>query len=72
MENFNLQLAQVNANIDQILQSIPEGVAYFILKTKTREFEKKYNEQVQREYAALVQQQHQDQVEKVQGQVEET
>lgn len=71
MKNFNFQLARVEANLNQILEDIPTGMAYFILKSKINELEKEYYKQVQKEYAEVVQQQQKDQKEKTETQTTE-
>lgn len=71
MKNFNFQLARVEANLNQILEDIPIGMAYFILKSKINELEKEYYKQVQKEYAEVVQQQQKDQKEKTETQTTE-
>lgn len=71
MENLNLKIAQINTEINQILNGIPIGVAYLILKTKTKELEQIYYDQIEKEYDAVTaQQQPIDQTENEQIQTE--
>ena len=36
MENINLKIAEVDAALTYYLQQLPIGVAYYILKNKTK------------------------------------
>jgi hypothetical protein len=36
MENINLKMAEVDAALTYYLQQLPIGVAYYILKNKTK------------------------------------
>ena len=51
-DNLNLKLVLLENNLTQILNDIPVGVAYFLLKTKVKELETQYYNQAQIEYAA--------------------
>ena len=53
MENLNFKLAQTEARLNQILDGIPVGIAYFILKTKTNELEEAYYQQAKKEMDAV-------------------
>lgn len=70
MDNFNLQLATIETNLNKILNKIPAGIAYFILKSKVKEFEDIYYNQVEKEYAAVAQQQPMNQTKEEQIQTE--
>lgn len=71
MENLNFKLAQTEARLNQILDGIPVGIAYFILKTKTNELEEAYYQQAKKEMDAVTaQQQPIDQTEEEQVQTE--
>lgn len=50
MNNINLNIASTDNLINEILQSVPIGVAYLILKTKLNQIEKLYLKQIQYEY----------------------
>lgn len=69
MENFNLKLANIETGLNQLLNGIPVGMAYFILKTKVAELEQIYYTQVEKE-AEAVQQQHQTKSNKSQTEME--
>lgn len=71
MENLNFKLAQTEARLNQILDGIPVGIAYFILKTKVNELEEAYYQQAKKEMDAVAaQQQPIDQTEDEQIQTE--
>lgn len=71
MENLNFKLAQTEARLNQILDGIPVGIAYFILKTKVNELEEAYYQQAKKEMDAVAaQQQPIDQTENEQVQTE--
>ena len=51
MEDYlNLRIAQVNNSLDQIMRDVPVGIAYFLLKSKEKQFELLFNEQVSKEF----------------------
>ena len=71
MENLNFKLVQTEARLNQILDGIPVGIAYFILKTKVNELEEAYYQQAKIEMDAVAaQQQPIDQTENEQVQTE--
>ena len=71
MENLNFKLAQTEAQLNQLLNGIPVGIAYFILKTKVNELEDAYYRQAKKEMDAVIaQQQPIDQTETEQVQTE--
>lgn len=71
MESLNFKLAQTEARLNQILDGIPVGIAYFILKTKVNELEDAYYQQAKKEMdAAAAQQQPINQIETEQIQTE--
>ena len=53
MENLNFKLAQMEIRLNQILDGIPVGIAYFILKTKVNELEDAYYKQAKKEMDAV-------------------
>ena len=53
MENLNFKLAQMEARLNQILDGIPVGIAYFILKIKVNELEDAYYKQAKKEMDAV-------------------
>lgn len=61
MDNLNFKLANLEVQLDKLFNGLPVGVVYFILKSKLNEVESLYYEQAQKEYAAVVQKQPQDQ-----------
>lgn len=61
MDNLNFKLANLEVQLEKLFNGLPVGVVYFILKSKLSEVENLYYEQAQKEYAAVVQKQSQDQ-----------
>lgn len=47
--NINFKIKQIELTIDSILENLPVGIAYLILKTKTQELQGLYNSQVLKE-----------------------
>lgn len=53
MENINLKMAEIDAALTYYLQQLPIGVAYYILKDKTKQFETLYYNQARIEQEAI-------------------
>jgi len=49
MENINFKIKQIELTIDSILENVPVGIAYLVLKNKTAEIEELFNAQVYKE-----------------------
>lgn len=64
MENTNFKIKQIELTIDSILENIPVGIAYLILKNKTKEIEELFNAQAYKQ-AQLIQQQEENKGEEV-------
>ena len=56
MDSINLNMAQADYTLNEILSGIPVGAAYFLLKSKTQELETMYYQQVKRQLAEAAQQ----------------
>lgn len=53
MENINLKIAEVDAALTYYLQQLPIGVAYYILKNKTKQLETLYYNQARIEQESV-------------------
>lgn len=65
MENINFKIKQIELTIDSILENVPVGIAYLVLKNKTAEIEELFNAQAYKE-AQQIQQQEKASGEQVQ------
>ncbi len=61
MENINLKIAEVDAALTYYLQQLPIGVAYYILKDKTKQFETLYYNQARIEQESIQKQEQSNQ-----------
>lgn len=61
MENINLKMAEVDAALTYYLQQLPIGVAYYILKDKTKQFETLYYNQARIEQESVQKQEQSNQ-----------
>lgn len=61
MENINLKMAEVDAALTYYLQQLPIGVAYYILKDKTKQFETLYYNQARIEQESIQKQEQSNQ-----------
>lgn len=61
MENINLKIAEVDAALTYYLQQLPIGVAYYILKDKTKQFETLYYNQTRIEQESIQKQEQSNQ-----------
>lgn len=61
MENINLKMAEVDAALTYYLQQLPIGVAYYILKNKTKQFETLYYNQARIEQESVQEQEQSNQ-----------
>lgn len=61
MENINLKMAEVDAALTYYLQQLPIGVAYYILKNKTKQFETLYYNQARIEQESVQKQEQSNQ-----------
>lgn len=61
MENVNLKIAEVDAALTYYLQQLPIGVAYYILKDKTKQFETLYYNQARIEQESIQKQEQSNQ-----------
>lgn len=61
MENINLKIAEVDAALTYYLQQLPIGVAYYILKNKTKQFETLYYNQARIEQESVQKQEQSNQ-----------
>lgn len=53
MENINFKIAEVDAALTYYLQQLPVGVAYYILKDKTRQLEAIFYNQAKKQQEAI-------------------
>ena len=61
MENINLKMAEVDAALTYYLQQLPIGVAYYILKNKTKQLETLYYNQARIEQESIQKQKQSNQ-----------
>lgn len=61
MENINLKMAEIDAALTYYLQQLPVGVAYYILKDKTKQFETLYYNQARIEQESIQKQEQSNQ-----------
>lgn len=61
MENINLKMAEVDAALTYYLQQLPIGVAYYILKNKTKQLETLYYNQARIEQESIQKQEQSNQ-----------
>lgn len=61
MENINLKMAEVDAALTYYLQQLPIGVAYYILKNKTKQLETLYYNQARIEQESVQKQEQSNQ-----------
>ena len=61
MENINLKIAEVDAALTYYLQQLPIGVAYYILKNKTKQLETLYYNQARIEQESVQKQEQSNQ-----------
>ena len=61
MENINFKMAEVDAALTYYLQQLPIGVAYYILKDKTKQFETLYYNQARIEQESIQKQEQSNQ-----------
>ena len=61
MENINFKIAEVDAALTYYLQQLPIGVAYYILKDKTKQFETLYYNQARIEQESIQKQEQSNQ-----------
>ena len=61
MENINFKIAEVDAALTYYLQQLPVGVAYYILKDKTKQFETLYYNQARIEQESIQKQEQSNQ-----------
>lgn len=61
MENINFKMAEVDAALTYYLQQLPIGVAYYILKNKTKQLETLYYNQARIEQESVQKQEQSNQ-----------
>lgn len=64
MENLNYKIERASFRIDQSLQDLPVGIAYLLLKDKTRQIKQLYYQQVKIQMQKI-QQQQEDSLEEI-------